>query len=93
MEIVEKLTEEQAIEYNNRIDEIKAEISGLKESINLLKPKLRRIEQSKEKEKSTDSLQREELITSKFKTKVARLKECLEELRKIKLESKHRQEV
>ena len=93
VKIVEKEAEDMNIRYEDQIDEIKKEISELKEAINILKPKLRKIEETRGEEKSTDQVQREDLVVSKFKAKAARLKECLEELRESKLELRTRQTV
>lgn len=91
-DLVETINEEITIDYNTEIDEIKVEISELKHSLNILKPKVRNIEANQGFEKSTDESQREALVISKFKTKVGRLKQCLEDIRSIQLEFKARQD-
>lgn len=93
IKIVERMSEEMTIQYNEKIDSIKEEIIELKNSINSLKPKVKMIDQIPRSEKSTEDLQRESQVISKFKAKVGNLKQCLETLRSTKLEYKCRHEV
>lgn len=91
LKIIREISEEQAIEYNEKIDSIKQEISELKEGINVLKPRMKQIMANLSAEKSHDEKQRDNLVVSKFKAKAGTLKQLLETLRSKKLEFKERQ--
>jgi hypothetical protein len=93
LRIVQDISEEQTIEYNEKIDAIKQEILELKEGINVLKPKVRQIFANLNAEKSHDEKQRDNLVVSKFKAKAGTLKQLLEDLRSTKLEFKERQHI
>lgn len=90
VKIVGELSEKITLEYNDKIDIIKAEIVELKENINILKPKVKAVYSSEGTEKSTEEMQRDSKVIARFKAKVGNLKQCLENLRSTKLEFKWR---
>jgi len=90
--LVDNIAEDIALDYNEKIDSLKQQINEIKESINVLKPRIRNIYANQHAEKSTEESQKDSMVVSKFKSKSAILKQCLEDLRTTKLEFKARQE-
>lgn len=93
LKLVNRISEDLVIEYNERIEEIQNEIKEIKKSINMFKDKVKSIDPSLNFEKTSEEIQRDNQVITRFKGKCGKLQESLEKLRLTKLEFKARQDI
>ena len=91
VKLVDTLLDDQ-ISSREEIESIETEILELKKSINMLKPKIKSIQASDTFGKSTEQIRKENQMISKFKAKVGKLQQSLEDLKLAKLKSAARQD-